>query len=96
MNDIASEIWKAAVPGEYPATAEGRADVDRNLKAALDRIDDQGIRDHAAYIIRATRIAAMRGETRFAKRLRQLSPRPISPGLSGVTKSRHGTQPLGQ
>jgi len=62
MSDIAAEIWRRAVPGEYPATAEDRARVDDVLLGALDEIDDGLVRSHAICLIKQVRAAAMRGE----------------------------------
>lgn len=62
MSDIAAEIWREAVPGTYPETAEDRAAVDRQLKARLNAMEDTAVRDHAAHLLRETRAAAMRGE----------------------------------
>ncbi len=62
MSDIAAEIWREAVPGVYPETAEARAAVDRQLKARLNAIEDIAVRDHAAHLLRSTRAAAMSGE----------------------------------
>ena len=58
MTDIAAEIWNAAVPGDYPKTAEGRAQVDVKLKSDLDAIEDDDVRNHATHLIRNKRIEA--------------------------------------
>jgi hypothetical protein len=54
---IAAEIWRTARAGGDMETAQGRAQIDRNVRARLAEITDADLRNHAAEIIRQKRRA---------------------------------------
>lgn len=75
MSDLVSRIWDQASRGVDMRTAEGRAAVDRTLKAALARIPDQGERQHAASLLRDRRWGAFRRQGHSARDLAAIAAR---------------------
>lgn len=59
--DLVAEIWERHADADLKR-AEGRTLLDRALKRELGRIDDPGLRNHCAAMLRARRSALYRPE----------------------------------